>query len=156
MNKLFCGALLSLALLTGCGGGSKSTGPMKVNVTVTPNASPVIVGVNLTQQFTASVSGSSNQAVTWSVSGSSCTGSACGTISSTGLYTAPSSVPVMPAVTVTAASQVDTKQFRKVTVRIVDILVAVLLSSSMVPLNGTRQFTAQSSPAAPVTWTISG
>ena len=156
MNKLFCGALLSLALLTGCGGGSKSTGPMKVNVTVTPNASPVIVGVNLTQQFTASVSGSSNQAVTWSVSGSSCTGSACGTISSTGLYTAPSSVPVMPAVTVTATSQVDTKQFRKVTVRIVDILVSVLPSSSMVPLNGTQQFTAQSSPAAPVTWTISG
>jgi hypothetical protein len=44
---------------------------MKVNVSITPSGNPVIVGVNLTQQFTASVSGISNQAVTWSVSGAS-------------------------------------------------------------------------------------
>src|SRR5215472_3662753 len=158
MKKLFAAALLSLAALAGCGGGSsKSTGPMKVNVTITPSGNPVIVGVNLTQQFTASVSGISNQAVTWSVSGSSCTGSACGTISSTGLFTAPATPPTNPStVTVTATSQVETKQFRSINVRIVDILVSVLPSSALVALNGTQQFTASSNPAAPVTWSISG
>ena len=159
MKKLFIAAALSLSLLTGCGGGSSnSPGPMKLNVTVAPNANPVIVGVNLTQQFTASVSGTSNQAVTWSVAGASCSGATCGTISSTGLYTAPPAVPTMPAtVTVTATSQADTKQFRNINVRIVDILVSVLPSSSMVAISGgTQQFTAQSNPAAPVTWTVAG
>jgi len=158
MKKLCGAALLSLAVLAGCGGGSsKSTGPAKVNVTVIPSGNPVIVGVNLTQQFTASVSGISNQAVTWSVSGSSCTGSACGTISSTGLFTAPATPPTNPStVTVTATSQVETKQFRSINVRIVDILVSVLPGSAMVALNGKQQFTASSNPAAPVTWSISG
>jgi len=156
MNKLFAVCLLAVAICTGCGS-SSSSGPQKINVTVTPSANPVTVGVNLTQQFTATVSGTSNQAVTWSVSGTSCTGAACGTISSTGLYTAPASVPVMPpTVTVTATSQADTKQFRIVNVRIVDILVSVLPSSATVALNGTQQFVAQANPNSPVTWTVTG
>ncbi len=156
MKKLFAVCLLAVAICTGCGS-SNSSGPQKINVTVTPNANPVTVGVNLTQQFTASVSGTSNQAVTWSVSGASCTGAACGTISSTGLYTAPTAVPVMPpTVTVTATSQADTNQFRNVNVRIVDILVSVLPSSATVALNGMQQFVAQPNPASPVTWSVSG
>jgi hypothetical protein len=115
------------------------------------------VGVTLTQQFTASVSGSSNQAVTWSVSGASCTGAACGTISSTGLYTAPATVPSPHAtVSVTAASQSNPSQTRVVNVRIVDILVTVLPNSATVALNGIQQFTAQSNPSAPITWSLTG
>ena len=156
MKKLFAVCLFAIAICTGCGS-SSSSGPQKINVTVSPNANPVTVGVNLTQQFTASVSGTSNQAVTWSVSGASCTGAACGTISPTGLYTAPAAVLMNPAtVTVTATSQADTNQFRNVNVRIVDILVSVLPSSATVALNGTQQFVAQSNPVAPVTWSVSG
>lgn len=155
MKKLLWVASLALAGLTGCAK-SNST-PGAINVTVSPNANPVTVGVNLTQQFTATVSGTSNQAVTWSVAGSSCTGAACGTITQAGLYTAPASVPVMPpTVTVTATSQADTKQFRNVNVRIVDILVSVLPNSATVALNGTQQFVAQPNPASTVTWTVTG
>lgn len=156
MKKLFAVCLFAIAICTGCGS-SSSSGPQKINVTVSPNANPVTVGVNLTQQFTATVSGTSNQAVTWSVSGASCTGAACGTISPTGLYTAPGAVLMNPAtVTVTATSQADANQSRNVNVRIVDILVSVLPSSATVALNGTQQFVAQSNPAAPVTWSVSG
>lgn len=147
--------LMALAAFTGCG---KSNSPAsKVSVTVTPNADPVTVGVGLTQQFTATVSGTTNQAVTWSVAGASCTGAACGTITPSGLFTAPAAVPVMPpTVTVTATSQANPKQFRNVNVRIVDILVSVLPSSSTVAVNGTQQFTAQANPSSSVTWSVSG
>jgi TonB family protein len=42
--------------------------------------------------------------VIWKVSGSGCSGAACGTISADGLYTAPAKVPIPPAVTVTVSS----------------------------------------------------
>ena len=52
------------------------------------------------QQFTATVNGSSNQNVTWAVTG----GSANGTVNASGLYSAPATVPNPAAVTVTATS----------------------------------------------------
>jgi hypothetical protein len=74
-------------------------------VAVTPTSASTIT--EATQQFAASVSGTSNTGVTWSVSGSGCGGSACGTISSSGLYTSPAAVPSPAAVTVTATSASD-------------------------------------------------
>jgi uncharacterized repeat protein (TIGR03803 family) len=57
------------------------------------------------QQFTATVLGPSNHAVTWSVNGVSGGNSTVGTISAAGLYTAPTTVPNPATVTVTATSQ---------------------------------------------------
>ena len=76
-----------------------------VVVTVTPATASVVTGA--TQQLNASVAGTSNTAVTWNVQGAGCSGTACGTINSSGLYTAPSAVPTPPTVTVTAASSAD-------------------------------------------------
>jgi hypothetical protein len=76
-----------------------------VGVTLTP--ANVSVTAGSTQQFAASVTGSSNTAVTWTVSGAGCNGTACGTISSSGLYTAPTPVPSPATVTVTATSMAD-------------------------------------------------
>jgi hypothetical protein len=76
-----------------------------VAVTVSPASPSVSTGT--TQQFTASVTGTSNIAVAWSVAGAGCSGAACGTISSSGLYTAPASVPSPATVTITATSAAD-------------------------------------------------
>ncbi len=82
------------------------------SVTIVPAATPVSVSISPTsanvqvgrsQQFTATVSGTTNTAVNWLVGGILGGNSSVGTISSTGLYTAPSSVPANP-VTVTAQS----------------------------------------------------
>ncbi|HLG95329.1 MAG TPA: hypothetical protein VKX49_03340, partial [Bryobacteraceae bacterium] len=54
-----------------------------------------------TQQFGATVTGNANTSVTWSLS------PAAGTISSTGLYTAPASIAAQQTVTVTATSVAD-------------------------------------------------
>jgi hypothetical protein len=79
-------------------------------VSVSINPSRVTVTAGLAQQFTASVSGTSNTAVTWTVVGTGCSGSSCGTVSSTGLYTAPASVPSSSSVTVKATSQQDSSK----------------------------------------------
>lgn len=57
-------------------------------------------------------------AVTWSLSGAGCTGTACGTISTAGLYTAPASVPNPATVTVKATSQANTAASDTATVTI--------------------------------------
>ena len=74
-------------------------------VSVTPAIASVAVGA--TQQFSASVTGTSNTAVTWAVSGAGCSGAACGTISSGGLYTVPAALPSNATVIVTATSAAD-------------------------------------------------
>jgi uncharacterized repeat protein (TIGR03803 family) len=77
-----------------------------VTVTVSPLTAQVIV--NGLQQFTATVTNTSNTAVTWSVNGTTGGSSTLGTISTTGLYTAPATVPNPAAVTVKATSQAFT------------------------------------------------
>jgi hypothetical protein len=70
-------------------------------ITVSLSPSTVSLAPSGTQQFTPTVLGTSNTAVTWSINPS------VGTISSTGLYTAPSSILTSQTVTVTAQSVAD-------------------------------------------------
>jgi hypothetical protein len=66
-----------------------------------------------TQQFTASVPSSTNQNVTWSMTPS------VGTISSSGLYTAPATISAAQTITVTATSAADTTKFSSAMVGLV-------------------------------------
>jgi IPT/TIG domain len=79
--------------------------PPNVTVTVLPN--PATVRAGLSQPFTAGVGGTSNSSVTWQVNGVTGGASATGTISSTGVYTAPATLPNPNTVTVEAVSAVD-------------------------------------------------
>jgi hypothetical protein len=90
--------------------------PPVITVALSPGSGSV--QTNSSQHFAASVSGTSNTAVTWSVNGSGCSGSACGTITSAGLYTAPSAVPSPASVQVKATSQKDTTKSATATVTI--------------------------------------
>jgi hypothetical protein len=82
-----------------------STTPPPVSVIVSPATASVRIG--RTQQFTATVQNSSNQSVTWKVNGVTGGNTTVGRISTSGLYTAPSSVPSPATVTVTAVSAAD-------------------------------------------------
>ena len=160
-NLLFAAALLSVALWTGCatGGSGHSKG---IQVTVASAGNAVVVGVTLTLQFTATVTGTDNHAVTWSVSGAGCTGSACGTIDATsGLYTAPATAPNPGDVNIVATSQADTSKSGSLTVTVVQITVTVTPNPGK-PLNVVKgvqqQFTATNLPDDPraqsVTWSL--
>ncbi|GAC1513154.1 MAG: hypothetical protein NVS1B11_24850 [Terriglobales bacterium] len=149
--------LITLGLLAGCSSGGNNPGGGAVSVSISPS-STVSVGVNLTQQFTATVTNTSNTAVNWSVAGSGCSGAACGSISSNGLYTAPATPPSPATVTVTATSAADSTKSAKVSVQIVSIAVTVAPKTVTVALNGTQQFVASATPSgAPQTfnWSVS-
>ena len=91
----------SAAQTTASGTADVTIMPATVSVSISPiNAS---VQVSHSQQFSATVSGASNTAVSWLVSGISGGNSSVGTITASGLYTAPAAVP-SAAVVVTAQS----------------------------------------------------
>lgn len=91
--------VVAAALLSfGCGAnnsavssesGTQQPGQLAANVQV--QITPVVAGVLVgqTQQFSATVTGTSNTAVKWSVNGVAGGNGSLGQISSTGLYTAP-------------------------------------------------------------------
>ena len=78
--------------------------PGSVGVTVT---GPAIAAIGTPLQYTAAVTGTSTTSVTWSIKGTS-TSENYGTISSTGLYTPPTTVPVHTGISIIATSTVDT------------------------------------------------
>jgi len=107
-----CVSLMLLGVLVACGGSSSQ--PIVVGVNQGTALYPNYLAdswPNQTEQFTATLTNTSNQNVAWTLSSStSCSGtpSPCGSISSTGLYTAPTVAPGLPSgVTVTATSQAD-------------------------------------------------
>ena len=101
----------------------KGTGTSSaVGVSISPTGATLQVGHS--QQFTATVSNTSNTAVTWLVNGTVGGDSTLGTISSTGLYTAPSSVPSPSSVTVTAQSVADTSKSASANVSVVSSTVS--------------------------------
>ena len=139
-------------LLAGCGGGS-STNP--ITMIVGPATASVAVGKS--QQFTATVSGTTNTAVTWSVAGA-----ADGTISASGLYTAPAFVPNPAQVTVTATSLASNAKSATATVTVTaasgSVTVTVSPSVATVADFGTQQFNASVSGSSnsAVTWQVNG
>ena len=92
----------TVLVLSGCSGGSTSTTPpAPVVVTVTGSAE---TRLGATTQFTATVTGTANTAVAWQVNGIAGGSAALGTISATGLYTAPASLPSPNTVTIGAVN----------------------------------------------------
>jgi len=126
--------------------------PPPVTVTVSPSSASV--PVSTTKQFTATVNNSSNQSVTWSVTGG-------GTINSTGLYTAPASVP-SGAVTVQATSVASPTATGSASVTVTNstlpVSVTISPTSAEVRINRSRTFTAtvQNMTNQNVTWKVNG
>jgi hypothetical protein len=147
--------LISCGGVAGGGGGGQP-------VTVTVSPSSVVVALGGQQQFTATVNNSSDQAVTWAVTG----GSANGTISANGLYTAPAVAPSPATVTVTATSAVVGSTPGSATVQVgtaETVMVTVLpgVPTSVFPNNTgwpsqTAQFTATVTGTGntAVTWSL--
>lgn len=137
-----------------------NTGKGKIAVSISPTNAVLQVGSS--QQFSASVSGTSNKQVTWYVNGVSGGSSAYGTISSSGLYKAPASVPSGGMVTVTAKSAADSTQSASavVTLQGAPGVVSVSVSPTSAKVSGgqSQQFSATVSGTSntAVTWAVNG
>jgi hypothetical protein len=159
---LLCGVLLLGVAACGGGGGGGSSKPNDVvpdyTVTISPTSASVRAGE--TQQFTATIAAPTNSGVTWGLYGEgNCTGAACGTITSAGLYTAPAVVPNPATVHVTATSKDSATSGAGVVVTILaGISVSLSPLSANVSVNGIQQFTAsvQNTTNAAVSWSLGG
>jgi uncharacterized protein YjdB len=132
------------------------------SATVTVTAPPPVVGIVVApgsaslqtggaQQFTATITGTTNTAVTWTATG--------GTVSAAGLYTAPTTAGTY---SVRATSVADTSKFATANITVVatppPVVVAVSPTSASVQTGATRQFaaTVTGSSNTAVTWTTTG
>jgi Bacterial Ig-like domain (group 2) len=156
-SKLFSSFLVVAVLvtITACGGSNNSGGgtppPPAITITVAPPTPQLTSGQ--TQQFTATVSNTTNTAVTWSIPSG-----AAGSISASGLYTAPSSVATQATVVVTATAQADTSKTATATVTLLADAVSVAPSTANAYPGDTVQFSASINGTAStaVTWSVSG
>ena len=119
-----------------------------VAVAISPTSASLVTGA--TRQFTATVTGTSNTAVTWTATG--------GTVSTTGLYTAGTTAGTF---TVKAASAQDSTKSASATITItIPQPVGVGISPANATLfpSGTQQFTATVTNASntAVTWAATG
>lgn len=128
-----------------------------VGISVSPTTAQV--GVSAQKQFSATVTGSSNTAATWTITGVGCAGNICGTVSPAGLFTAPAGPPNPPFLSVTATSVADPTKSASSTVTIVPV-VNVTISPTLAKLapSASRQFSAQvtGSSNTSVSWSVSG
>lgn len=143
---------VSVADSTKSASAAVTVNPLPVgSVMISPTTATLAVGGN--QQFTATVMGENNSNVTWSVDGINGGNGTVGTISSSGLYTAPSAAG---AHTVTATSVADASKSASAAVSVISLSVSP--TSALLAPNGTQQFTAtvQGTSNANVTWSVDG
>lgn len=143
-------AVLFAATMIGCSGSSSSSGA--VLISISPTSATISLG--RTQQFTASLKNTSNTAVTWQVNGTVGGNSVTGTITTSGLYTAPFSPT---SVTVTVVSAADATQGASASVTVASPI-SISPTTAAIGLSGTVQFTAAVafSTNTAVTWEVNG
>ena len=104
-----CLLLILLCVQIGCGtstgSGAKNPPPATVTVALSPASPDVRLGS--ADQVTSTVTGSSNQNVSWFVNAVAGGNATVGTISASGVYSAPSAMPAAGTVTIKAVSVAD-------------------------------------------------
>jgi hypothetical protein len=143
------------------------TVPPAIILIVSPVSANIQAGIG-SQNFTATVQNDSqNKGVNWSLSGAGCSGATCGTLSATSsasgaaiTYTAPSAVPALPTVTLTATSVMDGTKTTAATITITaPISVTVAPMTANVQVNQPQTFTAtvsNDSQNKGVNWSLTG
>jgi hypothetical protein len=143
---------------TSIGGTSSEVDFTVGNVGIVVSPSTAMIAPGATQQFTATVQGPTNTAVSWSVNGVAGGNATVGTITDQGLYTAPATIPSPATVSITATSQAVTSLSGSASVTISNASVAVTPSSVVLLAAATQQFTAavQGLSDTSVTWSVNG
>jgi len=133
------GALTGPITVTTPLGSATSPEPFRVLGIITITPTSAVLFPTQTQQFTATESGNTTPLVAWSVNGVAGGNATVGTITSAGLYTAPTTVPSPPTVMVTATSTDDATLTASASVAILlppDRIVAHSVSISSGGLSG--------------------
>ena len=157
---LLSGLLCFSTLLTACGGGAFQTAQAASPLSISITPSSALVDAGTTQQYSVTTTSGSNNALTWMVNHVPGGDSSVGTISSTGLFTAPATPPSNPTETITAVNVADPSKSGSAAVTVVppgtSVTVLVTPKSATVQAGLTAQFTAsvKTSTNNGVTWYV--
>jgi RHS repeat-associated protein len=121
-----------------------------IAIDITP--STVSLNQGGTQQFTATVTGTINQGVTWTLYPAT----GAGMISATGLYTAPATVTTQTTVTVTATSQADPTKAKTATITLTPpVVISITPNPKTLIAGASFQFAVTGGGASPaVIWSV--
>jgi hypothetical protein len=154
--------MLCAVLGAGCGGvtgANPPSNPAPISVSVTAANTSVLLGT--ATAVTATVSNTTNVAVTWSVNGIPGGNTQVGTISAGGLYLAPGVLPSPTSVDVQAASVADPNKTAQAAITILsDVSVSVSPGIAATELGAQQTFQAAilsaGNPNSGVTWALNG
>jgi len=139
------------ALATAAPGATDGFVALMSEISVVISPALVTLGARESQQFTATVSNTANTAVRWSMFPD------LGTITQTGLYTAPAEFTGSPSTTISAISAADGSKIGQAAVTLVSRVTVVVEPASVSLMAGrTQQFTAivSGTTNTAVTWSI--
>ncbi|MGC2830920.1 MAG: hypothetical protein WB994_14885 [Candidatus Acidiferrum sp.] len=142
-----------------------ATAQLTITSDIAISLSPPNAGVELgaTQGFRAAISSSGHPDTTlrWSISGATCP-SACGTVDSSGNYTAPGILPSPATATLTAQSVADPSKQASAAISITSSFTLQVTAPQSVPAGGSASIVATmtpipgSSPSTILSWSLSG
>ncbi len=150
---------LCSCVLFGCSSYSlkNSTAQQQTSFTlsISPSASQITAGQSV--QFVATVVGNMDTSLSWAVDGVAGGNATTGTVSSTGLYLAPSAAPVGGSATISVSSQAPSSMSASALVSIKDTL-TISPASKSISVGSTLQFTATLNGVAnsQALWSVSG
>lgn len=159
----FFALLTAGAWILGCSGGGAAAPPPppppSITVSVAPTSGSVALGNQLT--FTATVSNATDTSVSWSVNNIAGGNSTVGTISSTGIYTAPADLPSPATVQITATSHANPAESATANATVTsDITLSLTPNPASVELGATQRFQvnimSSGHPDTTVGWSLSG
>jgi hypothetical protein len=163
--------LFAAALTLGCAGSTGGTRssvatsppppptPSSITVSITPAATSLLLGK--TQTFTATVTGSADTTVSWTVNAVAGGNPTIGTITAAGAYTAPADLSITPTVQISATSNSDPTKTASATLTVIsDVAIALTPNAIGIELGATQPFRAAIStsgrPDLAIRWSISG
>ena len=143
-----------------------ATASVTITSDVAVTVSPLIANVELgaVQIFTTHVSGSGapNPAVIWSIAGTSCGGSACGTVDAIGNYVAPQVMPLPALITLSARSVADPSKTSTASITITSRFTFAVNGPASVNAGATATYVAtltpvpNSNPNTAISWSLTG
>jgi hypothetical protein len=133
-----------------------------ISVSVSPASIPVELGASRSFMATLNSAGNPNRSVDWTLSGSGCVGAACGTVDSSGTYTAPQILISPPNVSLTAASLADPAKSGTAIITVTSSFSLALAGPATITAGNTASYLATFTPAAnsnptrTISWAVAG
>lgn len=133
-----------------------------ISVVLSPSSASVELGAMKEFSVAINSAGHFDTSIRWSLSGAGCLGESCGTVDSSGRYTAPRTLPSPADVTLTAQSVADPSKYASALAHMTSGFTVSMIGPTSVMTGSTAEFTARiealagSNPSGSISWQLTG